>query len=314
MKFSIEKVKFLAAKHSPEIWLGVGIVAIIGGVVYACNKSRSLNEMSETYENEKEYIRDKRNTAVCKVIPDAVDADTMTPADAEDADEMKAIALADKTEKRDLLKLRAEYALEYTRMYAPAVIMITSGLSMVIYGHRILNKRNAALLSAYATLEEAFNEYRNRVKARYGDSVEDDIYHAREYKEITSVVEEDGKKKKIKDLVPVVTEQVGPYARFFEEATSREWFKSFESNRTFLMANMNMANDKLHRDHFLLLNTVYEMLGLKPDPTGALCGWALDGDDSDGDTFVDFGIIADEENNRFLLNFNCQGMVYDKIK
>lgn len=312
MKFSIEKVKFLASKHSPEIWLGAGIAVVIGGVVYACHKSRDLDAMVESYEGEKTYIHEKRNTAVYEAVSDGIDPDAMTPADAVDADEEKAIVLADKTEKKELFKLKAEFALEYARMYAPAVIMIGGGLGMIIYGHRILNQRNAALISAYATLEQAFNEYRDRVRARYGDGVEDDIYHAREYKEITSTIEEDGKKKKIKDMVPVVGEQVGPYARFYDEESTKEWFTSFESNRTFLLANMNMANDKLHRDGFLLLNTVCEMLGLKQSPTGAICGWVLDGED--GDSYVDFGIIPDEENNRFLLNFNCQGMVYDKIR
>lgn len=312
MKFSIEKMKFLTKKHSPEIWLGAGIVMILGGVVYACQKSRDIDYMVDTYVEDKSIIRDERNEAVAAAIPDGIEPDEVTVVDAEDDEEKKAIVLADKNEKKALLKLRCEYAFEYARMYAPAVIMIGSGLSMIIYGHRILNKRNAALISAYATLEQTFNEYRGRVRARYGENVEDDIYHAREYKEMVNTVEEDGKKKKIKDLVPVVGEIVGPYARFFDEESSKEWFKSFESNRTFLLANMNMANDKLHRDGFLLLNTIYEMLGLKQDPTGAICGWALDGEE--GDTFVDFGIIPDEENNRFLLNFNCQGMVYDKIK
>lgn len=311
MKFSVEKMKFLAKKHSPEIWLGAGVVMIIGGVVYACQKSRKIDYMIDTYAEDMSMIRDERNEAVAAAIPDGIDPDAVVVDDAEDENEKKAIVLADKNEKKELLKLRFDYALAYARMYAPAVLMIGGGLSMIIYGHRILNKRNAALISAYATLEQAFNEYRDRVRTRYGEGVEDDIYHAREYKEMTSTIEEDGKKKKIKDLVPVVGEVVGPYSFFFDEE-STEWFKSFESNRTFLLATMNMANDKLHRDGFLLINTVLEMLGKKQTSTGAICGWLDDGED--GDTFVDFGIIPDEENNRFLLNLNCQGMVYDKIK
>lgn len=312
MKFSVEKMKFLAKKHSPEIWLGAGVAMIIGGVVYACQKSRHIDSMVDTYTDEKMLIRDERNEAVAAAIPDGIEPDDVIVSDAEDEDEKKAIALADKNEKKALLKLRCEYALEYTRMYAPAVLMIGGGLSMVIYGHRILNKRNAALISAYATLEQAFNEYRDRVRTRYGENAEEDIFYNREYKTVNGTVEEDGKKKKVKNIVPVVGEIISPYARFFDEESSKEYFKSFESNRTFLLASMNMANDKLHRDGFLLLNTVYEMLGLRQDPTGAICGWALDAEE--GDTFVDFGIIPDEENNRFLLNFNCQGMVYDKIK
>lgn len=317
MKFSIEKVKFLLSKHSPEIWLGAGITVVIGGVVYACHKSRSLNDMCESYDCEKELIASERDETVREIIPDAVDPASVVPADMDNDEDRNIVIAADKIAKRALLKLRAEFALEYVRMYAPAVVMMGTGFAMIIYGHQILNKRNLALVSAYATLEEAFNAYRDRVRQRYGDQIEDDIYTGKEYKTVTSTVEgEDGKKKKVKEEIPIVTDPVSQYARFFDEASTREWFKSFDTNHTFLMCQQNAANDKLRRDGFLLLNTVYEMLGLEPSPTGAICGWVLpeDGEPPEGDDYVDFGMIDDRENNRILLNFNCQGMMYDKIK
>lgn len=317
MKFSIEKVKFLASKHSPELWLGAGIAVVIGGVVYACHKSRALNDMADDYAFELEYIEAERDQHVMDALPDGIDPRTVVAKDVEDEEERKLVVAADKAAKRALLKLRAECALEYARMYAPAVLLIGTGLGMIVYGHQILNKRNAALVSAYATLEEAFTAYRDRVRQRYGDQIEDDIYTGKEYATVTSTVEdEDGKKKKVKEEIAVVTDPVSQYARFFDEESTKEWFKSFDMNHTFLMCQQNSANDKLRRDGFLLLNTVYEMLGLRPSPTGAICGWLLpDGDEvAEGDDYVDFGMIDDRENNRILLNFNCQGMVYDKIK
>lgn len=318
MKFSVEKVKFLASKHSPEIWLGAGIAVVIGGVVYACHKSRSLNDMSEEYDCEKELIASERDETLREALHDyPVDPASVVPADMDDEEERKVVVAADKTAKRALLKLRAEFALEYAQMYAPAVVMMGTGFAMIIYGHQILNKRNLALVSAYATLEEAFNAYRDRVRQRYGDQIEDDIYTGKEYKTITSTVEgEDGKKKKVKEELTVVTDPVSQYARFFDQESTKEWFKDFNMNHTFLMCQQNSANDKLRRDGFLLLNTVYDMLGLEPSPTGAICGWVLPEDDEppEGDDYVDFGMIDDRENNRILLNFNCQGMMYDKIK
>lgn len=317
MKFSIEKVKFLASKHSPEIWLGAGIAVVIGGVVYACHKSRRLDDMSDDYSFELEYIEAEHDQKISEVIPDVVDPKSIVLADIESEEDRKAIVSANKDAKRALLKLRAEFALEYVRMYAPAVVMMGMGFAMIIYGHQILNKRNLALVSAYATLEEAFNAYRDRVRQRYGDQIEDDIYTGKDYKTVTTTVEgEDGKKKKVKEELAVVTDPVSQYARFFDEASTKEWFKSFDTNHTFLMCQQNAANDKLRRDGFLLLNTVYDMLGLEPSPTGAICGWVLpeDGELPEGDDYVDFGMIDDRENNRILLNFNCQGMMYDKIK
>lgn len=317
MKFSIEKIKFLASKHSPELWLGAGIAVVIGGVVYACHKSRSLNDMSEEYDFELEFIESERDQTVMETLPDGIDPHSVVATDVEDEEERKIVVAANKKAKRDILKLRAEFAIEYARMYAPAVVMMGTGFAMIIYGHRILNKRNIALVSAYATLEEAFNAYRERVRQRYGDQIEDDIYTGKQYDTITTTVEgEDGKKKKVKEQIAVVTDPVSQYARFFAEGETSEWFKSFDTNHTFLMCQQNAANDKLRRDGFLMLNTVYDMLGLRPSSTGAICGWVLpeDGEPPEGDDYVDFGMIDDRENNRILLNFNCQGMVYDKIK
>lgn len=310
MKLTIEKLKFLTSKHSPELCLVAGITAIVGGTIYACYKSRSLNDMRDEYNFEKELVESEYLEKVKDVIPDAVDPRTVTVDNAEDEYKTDIVKFG-KEKKHGYLKLKTEYALEYARMYTPSVVAIGGGIALIVYGHQILCKRNAALLGAYATLEQAFTDYRSRVRDRYGEQIEYDIYTGQEYKEITSTVDdENGKKKKVKDLVPVVSDAVSPYSRIFDEG-SREHFKSFTMNRTFLECQQNMANDKLQRDGHLFLNTVYEMLGFDADPTGAICGWLRD--DPDGDSFVDFGIVPDEENNRFLLNFNCQGMIYDKI-
>lgn len=326
MKFSIEKVKFLTKKHSPEIWLGAGIVAIIGGVVWACNKSRDLNQLLEIHQEDCQLVKEEKKESIIAIIEHSEDG-IITNTNYSDDDLKDAVStfkdkdkaaykLVVKQHRSELVKCYALTAGELVRMYVPAVILIGGGIGMIVYGHQILNKRNAALISAYATLEEAFNKYRLNVRERYGEQIEDDIFNGRRYKEVTTTAEDDnGKKKKVKEQVAEIGTAISPYSRFFDEENTKEWFKSFSTNWTFLKSVQNMANNKLISDGFLLLNEVYDMLGLKPSSTGAICGWILpkEGETEEGDSYVDFGIIADEEHNRFLLNFNCQGMIYDKI-
>lgn len=315
MRMSIEKVKFLASKHSPEILLGVGITAVIGGVVLACQRSRRLDRMAEAYVDDVETIKSESDCIIfnCDVEPvDEEERNEMMKRDPNDPEVIK----IEKEERRAIRRLKAEFALEYVRMYAAPVILIGGGLGLIIYGNRILNKRNAQLLAAYGALEETLKEYRSRVRERYGEKIENDIFTGRTYETITDeVVDENGKKKKVKTEVPGLTDSISTYADIFDVDTSTEYYKSFEMNRTFLRCQQNSANDKLRRDGFLFLNAVREMLGMHPTSTGAVCGWILpkDGEIPEGDDFVDFGMVEDSENGRILLNFNCQGLIYDKI-
>lgn len=79
-----------------------------------------------------------------------------------------------------------------------------------------------------------------------------------------------------------------------------------------------MANDRLHARGHLFLNEVYEALGLPHTQAGAVVGWVV----GNGDNFVDFGLYTGEAARDFvngregsiLLDFNVDGIVYDKIK
>lgn len=303
----IPKMKFLIDKHSPEIWLGAGIVCIVGGTVLACKASRNIDSIMGAHEGKREMIDIEYYEA-----QDALE-DNRVNGSEPDEESLEIV----KNYKKECARCTLITAGEFVKEYAPAVILITGGIGMIINGHRILCKRNAALLAAYSTLEQAFTDYRGRVAQRYGNDVENDIYTGKTYTEETKIeIDENGKKKKIKEQVPVVGTSVSPYARFFDAESTDEWQKSPSYNHTFLICQQNSANDKLRRDGYLFLNTVYRMLGLSETPTGAICGWILPKDDElhDGDNYVDFGMFdTAEDNNHILLDFNCQGIIYDLI-
>lgn len=316
--------KLLLHKKSPEIWLAAGIATVVGGAVWACYACRKLDDVIECHELNKECLEIEYDAG--KKIEE-----TEELADGEEATDVS--VLTEKQYKRECAKLTLHTGGELIRLYAPAAITMTIGFGMIVNGHRILSQRNAALLAAYTTLDEAFAKYRDRIRERYGDQVEDDIYHGRTREEVTvTMVDENGKKKKEKQEVVTVGTVISPYAKFFDE-TCREWTRSPDYNHTFLICQQNAANDLLrsrqydgfHKRGFVFLNEVYKMLGIPETPTGALCGWVApaEGEEPMGDDYISFGIIDPNDPSKrafingyeksILLDFNCQGKIYDLI-
>lgn len=296
----IPKAKFLITKHSPEIFLGAGVIAIIGGTILACKESRYLNDILDNHEGRKIAVNDEFEDAIG------------------DADTPEERAVAEKIYRKDMVKCNVDLGIELGRMYIPAALCITGGIGMIVQGHRILSQRNAVLLAAYTALDQSFTEYRIRVADRYGGDTEQEIYSGTTYKtETKTEIGEDGKKKKVKTLTPVpFGATLSPYSRMFDEQTSREWTRSPDFNRTFLICQQNQMNDKLIRNGYLFASDVERALGFDETPTGRVCGWILpkDGSDiSEGDQYVDFGMVFDPETGNALLDFNCQGLIYDKI-
>lgn len=307
----LAKAKFVLNKRSPEIFLGAGIVAIVGGTIWACHVSRRLDATNDEFE----YMREE----IDYDYEEGQEALKMAK-ESEETTELPAV-MTEKEYKHECTMLAFSRVGTYVKMYAPAVICIGGGIGMIVQGHRILCKRNAALLAAYTALDETFTEYRKRVKDRFGEDVEHDIYTGTTYE---VALDEKGKPKKPKELVPVVGDSISPYSEVWDEGSTKEWMKSMDYNYTFLLCQQNAANNKLWFDGYLLLNTVRKMLGLKENPTGAICGWILPegADKENGDDFVDFGCFLKDgglDASKFtadggiLLDFNCQGVIYDKI-
>lgn len=313
------KAKMILSKRSPEIWLGAGIVAIVSGTVWACYASRKVDDVLDDLTEKKGYLDYQKELDDADIAEAAEDGITLKPEDLR-------IVPAEYKKQRAIATLQC--AGELAQLYVPAMLLIGGGIVMVVNGHRVLSKRNASLLAAYGALDDAFKSYRKRVVERLGEDMEKDIYLNRKYEELTvTEIDENGKKKKSKEKV--LTEQGKevdlPYIFFYDHENSREWTTSDAFNHTFLIAQQNAANDLLrvrtsagklkNKRGWVFMNEVLQMLGFDPTPTGAVCGWVtpLDGEIPEGDDYIDFGIVEGNEDGSIMLNFNCQGMIYDLI-
>lgn len=199
------------------------------------------------------------------------------------------------------------HLVEIAKAYAPAAAAFAVGIGSILWGRGILKGRLATMTSVAVAATDELRKYRKRVKERHGEQEEFETMF------VERVEKEDGGTK-----IRIPKEEPSQYARWFDDA-SPEWSKERDYNITFLKAQQNYANDKLHARGHLFLNEVYDMLGIRRSRAGAVVGWVLDGE---GDGYVDFGIFREDQRmrdflNQFepfaLLDFNVDGVIYDRI-
>jgi hypothetical protein len=99
------------------------------------------------------------------------------------------------------------------------------------------------------------------------------------------------------------------YGRVFDE-NNQNWQNRPEYNKVFVQCQMNWANDKLQARGHIFLNEIYDSLSMPRSSAGALVGWVK----GSGDSYVDFGPMDMDEAGRIALEFNVDGVIYDKIE
>lgn len=100
------------------------------------------------------------------------------------------------------------------------------------------------------------------------------------------------------------------YSIIFDE-NSRMWTDDSELNRFFIQVQQNWANDCLKVQGHLFLNEVYDRFAVKRSGVGATSGWLMNGEGSSN--YVDFKLMINEDDNSIIIDFNPDGIIYDKI-
>lgn len=301
----LNKFGLLAKKHSPEILLAVGITSGIGATVLACKATLKVDAVKEKTNKSIEKIHEATEVGITEA------GETYT---AEDS-------------KKDLTIVYVQSGVELAKLYAPAVGLGLISITSILAGHNIMRKRNVALAAAYTIVDNNFKEYRGRVVERFGKELDKELrYNIKAVEVEEKVVNEDGKEETVKKTVDVVDmespESYSDYAKFFD-AASPFWDKNAEYNLMFLKRQEEQATRKLRERGYLMLNDVYEMLGIMKTEAGAYVGWVYDKNRTDEENKIDFCIyeLNREANRRFvnglepviLLDFNVDGYIMDMI-
>lgn len=289
---AISKAGFQLKKHSPEILIVAGVIGAVTSAVMACKATMKLDD---TLSDTKEKINDFHETE-------------------EDYTEDEG--------KKTLTLIYSKAALDIAKLYGPSVVLGGLSLTAILTSNNILRKRNIALAAAYTAVDKGFKEYRGRVIERFGEELDKELkYNIKSTEVEKTVVREDGTETVEKEVVELVDpNSYSPYARFYDDGCAG-WTKDPEANLMFLRMQQDAATKRLMEQGFLLLNDVYDMLGIPRSKDGMVIGWIYDEKHPIGDNFVDFGIYeSNRPKNRdfvngyertVLLDFNVDGNIYD---
>jgi hypothetical protein len=297
---NVSRKTLIIKKESPHIFFALGVVGTVTSTVLACRATLKLSKTLDDIKEEAATVKEMREN-----VPNE-----MIHAQTQAADKHGMSVYSEEEYYKDVIYVYAKSGFKLVKLYAPSVTIGVVSIGLLTGSHIQLARRNSALMVAYAAIQQAFEEYRERVRYQYGEERELDIFHG----VTTEVIENaDGDKleRKIKD-----PNGISMYARFFDEF-STNWQKDPELNRIFVQCQQNYANHLLQARGHVFLNEVYDMLGIDRSSAGQVVGWVMNGD---GDNYVNFGMF-DAYNSAFingaersiLLDFNVDGVVYDKI-
>ena len=147
-----------------------------------------------------------------------------------------------------------EKTLVVVPVYFPTILFGTATI-ICIFGANILNKKKqAALTSAYAYLNSSFNEYKDKVKAIYGEDGE------------KRVREEIAKDKYIQQSIPESNEDM----LFFDEYSGRY----FELTLFDLQNAVYRLNRTFALEGYTNLNEFYRYVDLPETDYGEVLGWS----------------------------------------
>lgn len=263
-------------KHSPELLLVGGIITGGAAMIAACRATTKIDTVLAKTKASVEQIHECAEAGEISV---------------QQENEIVTVEYTEDDSKKDLTIVYAKTAWEFAKLYGPAIGLGALSLTCILTSHGIIHKRNAALAATVTAIGTEFEEYRGRVVERFGEGLDRELKYNIKAKEVEeTVVGEDGTETTVKKTIEVVEDPHtghSKYARCYTDGCVG-WTKDPESNLMFLRAQQRWANDRLRARGYVMLNEVYESLGLPPSSAGALMGWVYDPENPDFK--IDFGI------------------------
>lgn len=284
----------LARKNSPQILFAAGTVGVVTATVLACRATLKLDEVLTEHEVDEKVLNRRIGEGF---VPE------------EEA-------------PKKSLQLKVRTGAEIVKLYAPAVIVGGISIAALTGSHVTLTKRNGAAMAAYAGLDRAYKEYRNRVVTKFGEDVDREFASAPTDRVVVEQTAEGTVKKTIEKADD--GQSGSPYTFMFDEF-AKKFSREPGRNAMTIQMVQNYANDKLRAQGHLFLNEVLDMLGIERTKAGAVVGWVYrkDNEAPNGDNYVDFGVFdgdaeeiekfIDGVQSRITMNFNVDGMILDLI-
>lgn len=220
IKTFINTAKDTAIKYSPEALMVTGVVTGVAALVVCAKKSRHID-----IKLEGNYF-------------DILDVD--------------------REDKKEVVKVYAKAAGTIAKEYAPVVILEGVSLASFALSNKIRKERYLSSMAALTLIEADFTRYRNNVKKRFGDEIDEELYFGIETEKVTvtEIDPETGKKKKVKKEVKTPTSW-SPYAIFLD---CSDWYsEDCEGwNAAQIMGIERSINQDCQRKGKIFLSDIYD--------------------------------------------------------
>ena len=316
-------------KYSPEILIGVGIAAMVGGTILACKNTLKAKEVIDTAKKEMDMIDDAKEKA-------------------KEAN----ITYSEKDVQKDTIRVIIKAVIGIAKNYGPAALAILSGILAILKGRKIYVGRIGTLYLGCKTAQASYNKLYENIKERYGEDVAKELKYGIKAEEIEEAkIKKDGtiSKKVTKKKLVTDPDNLGPYTFIWNGETSPKYFDDAANDQSpdnphrndlnlkFLLDSQEYLNKIFPKRGFFFLNEILSYVGLEMTERGQYDGWIYD--PKHPEKKIDFGIfntlirsefpvpksetgdnklMVNEEflkgaETGILLDFNCDGPISDKF-
>ena len=307
------KVAFKISKNKPQIMVIGGVTVATTAFVLAIVNATKMKDQMLVIESKKDELQMKKDEA-------------QNPQNNLTEEESKAIIVAC---DKDLRKTTVDAAWMIFKLIGVPAILFLGGVSLSVGGHWILVKRFGQLSTAFATLQETFNRYRQYNIKEHGEECDRRYRYGIVDSTTTTatVTDENGKTKNVKCTVPVAdqNEAASMYTFIFSPEFSAKCPRDPINMISYLRCQEKYWNVWMEAHNKpVTLYMVLDDLGIEIDPDDPkndyllIAGWRPNGD---GDNYIDFGIMRavnkpalDMMSNTCFLNFNCDGNLYHSAR
>lgn len=295
----------LSSKHAPKILTALGIGAMAGSVVMACEESATAADILEQHKKDLEEIKEAKEIA--EKNPERYH-------------------YTDKDEAKELTKKYFKTAMALVRNYKKTFLLFLLGVALITGGQHILSTRNVALAAAYKGLDTSFKSYRKNIIEQYGEEIDYKAAHNFGESIEVNTMDENGVETKqvVKTMNP---SDLSIYSILWDDLYSTEWTPNPTTNKMILLGKQKYWTDVLRTRGYVHLDEVYRDLGVwdriaeDQRKAATAVGWV----DGVGDGYVSFGISEDAVGNAaktdfingfepsIILDFNVDGVIHDLL-
>lgn len=250
-----DTAKLFWKKNSPIIMISTGVAGMVVGTIIACKSVKKLDEAKKECVSDLNDIHDLKPEKGCD----------------------KSVMIE---YEKGLVRTYVRCGIKLGKIVAPAAATIIASGAMIFAGYGVLDAKHAAALTAFATEQDSFKKYRERVVEDAGQEADDKYYYG-EYsvENDIPVLDRKGNPKLDKDGNPVTKKEIEHRVncpgigrmKYFEQNTRDDegnliysnpnWRADNRINYSFCQGAENWVSTQICLHGFIFLNDAYEAFG-----------------------------------------------------